>query len=81
MSFYLIPREGPMEIKKWMPWNWFEKEEKERSYGSFQRVLSLHEDADQNGVKATFKRGILTISMPRKTMPQSDVRKIEIKSA
>jgi HSP20 family protein len=65
-----------------------EKEEKgknfyrvERSYGSFQRVLSLPEDADQTGVKATFKRGILTISMPRKTMPQSDVRKIDIKSA
>lgn len=65
-----------------------EKEEKdksfyrvERSYGSFQRVLSLPEDADQNAVKATFKRGILTISMPRKAMPQADVRKIEIKSA
>lgn len=53
----------------------------ERSYGSFQRVLSLPEDADQAGVKATFKRGILTISMPRKPLPQADVRKIEIKSA
>ena len=65
-----------------------EKEEKdknfyrvERSYGSFQRVLSLPEDADQDAVKATFKRGILTISMPRKAMPQADVRKIEINSA
>lgn len=65
-----------------------EKEEKdknfyrvERSYGSFQRVLSLPEDADQEAVKATFKRGILTISMPRKAMPQADVRKIEIKNA
>ena len=65
--------------------NKHEKEEKdknfhrvERSYGSFQRVLSLPEDADQDAVKATFKRGILTISMPRKAMPQADVRKIEI---
>ena len=65
-----------------------EKEEKdknfyrvERSYGSFQRVLSLPEDADQEAVKATFKRGVLTISMPRKAMPQTDVRKIEIKNA
>ncbi len=64
-----------------------EKEEKdknfyrvERSYGSFQRVLSLPEDADQEAVKATFKRGILTISMPRKAMPQAGVRKIEINS-
>jgi HSP20 family protein len=52
----------------------------ERSYGSFQRVLSLPEDADQAGVKATFKRGILFISMPRKAVPQADVRKIDIKS-
>jgi HSP20 family protein len=64
-----------------------EKEEKdknfyrvERSYGSFQRVLSLPEDADQEAVKATFKKGILTISMPRRAMPQTNARKIEIKS-
>jgi HSP20 family protein len=64
-----------------------EKEEKdknyyrvERSFGSFQRVLSLPDDADQEGVKANFKRGVLTISMPRKTLPQTDIRRIEIKS-
>jgi HSP20 family protein len=64
-----------------------EKEEKdknyyrvERSYGSFQRVLSLPEDADQEGVKATFKKGVLTISMPRKVLPQADIKKIEIKN-
>jgi HSP20 family protein len=64
-----------------------EKEEKdkdyyrvERSYGSFQRVLSLPDDVDQQGVKAVFKRGVLTISMPRKALPQPDIRKIEIKT-
>lgn len=64
-----------------------EKEEKdksyyrvERSYGSFQRVLSLPEDADKEAVKATFKYGVLTISMPRKVLPQADIKKIEIKS-
>jgi len=63
-----------------------EKEEKEknyyrveRSYGSFQRVLSLPEDADQDDVKATFKKGVLTIKMPRKSLPQADVKQIEIK--
>ena len=63
-----------------------EKEEKEkgyyrmeRSYGSFQRVLSLPDDADQDGVKATFKKGVLTITMPRKALPHSDVKQIEIK--
>lgn len=63
-----------------------EKEEKdknyyrvERSYGSFQRVLSLPEDADQEAIKATFKNGILTIKMGRKALPKPDVKQIEIK--
>lgn len=65
----------------------YENEEKgknyyriERSYGSFKRTLSLPEDADQKGVKATFKRGILTVIMPRKALPKSDVKQIEVKS-
>ena len=52
----------------------------ERSYGSFQRVLSLPEDANQDDVKATFKNGVLTIKMPRNALPtKTDVKKIEIK--
>jgi HSP20 family protein len=65
-----------------------EKEEKdkdyyrmERSYGSFQRVLSLPEDADQEGVSATFKNGVLTVTMPRKAASQANVRRIEIQNA
>jgi len=64
-----------------------EKEEKEknyyrmeRSYGSFERVLSLPEDADQDGVKATYKKGVLTVTLPRRTLPQADVKKIEVKT-
>lgn len=53
----------------------------ERSYGSFQRVLSLPEDADQDGISAAFKKGVLMVTMPRKTTPQADVRQIEIQSA
>lgn len=63
-----------------------EKEEKEggyyrmeRSFGSFQRVLALPEDADQDGVKATFKNGVLTLTMPRKALPHSTAKQIEIK--
>jgi HSP20 family protein len=64
-----------------------EKEEEEKSYyrqerfyGSFQRILSLPEDADQDGIKATFKQGVLKITMPRKALPKSDVRQIAIKT-
>jgi HSP20 family protein len=65
-----------------------EKEEKdkdyyrvERSYGSFQRVLSLPEIADQENVKATFKKCVLTVNMLKRALPKSDVRQIEVKSA
>lgn len=64
-----------------------EKEEKkksyyrqERFYGSFQRTLSLPEDADQDGIKASFKQGVLTVTMPRKALPRPDVRQIAIKT-
>lgn len=65
-----------------------EKEEKdknhyrmERSYGSSQRMLSLPEDADQKGVSATFKNGVLTVAVRRKAAPQANVRQIEIQHA
>ena len=65
-----------------------EKEEKEknyyrmeRSYGSFQRVLSLPEDADQENVAAVFKNGVLTVVLPRKDVPKEKVKQIEVRSA
>jgi len=64
-----------------------EKEEKEknyyrmeRSYGSFRRVLSLPGDADQNSIKAKFKNGVLTVTMPRKELPKPNVKQIEVKA-
>jgi len=53
----------------------------ERSYGSFQRVLSLPEDINQDGVKANFKKGILTVTMPRKALPKADVKQIAVNVA
>jgi HSP20 family protein len=64
-----------------------EKEEKEkdfyrleRSYGSFQRILSLPEDADQDNVNAVFRNGVMTITIPRKSAPEAQARQIEIKT-
>jgi HSP20 family protein len=53
----------------------------ERSYGSFQRTLSLPEDADRENIKANFKNGVLGISIPRLSLPEKEARKIEIKYA
>lgn len=48
-----------------------EKEEKrkdyhlsERHYGSFERVFSIPKDVDADRIEASFKKGILTISLP-----------------
>lgn len=53
----------------------------ERSYGSFQRTLSLPEDADHESVDASFKNGVLTITCARKAVAQAPTRRIEIRKA
>jgi HSP20 family protein len=50
----------------------------ERSYGSFQRVLSLPEDAEQDGIGAAYKHGILTITIPRKVKAVTKSQRITI---
>lgn len=53
----------------------------ERSYGSFQRVLSLPEDADQDNINASFKNGVLTVTVQRKALPKSEARQIGINTS
>ncbi|HFE36999.1 MAG TPA: Hsp20/alpha crystallin family protein [Gammaproteobacteria bacterium] len=62
-----------------------EKEEKdkhyyrvERQYGSFERVLAIPDDGDVEGISAAMKNGVLTVNIPRKDTPASDVKKISI---
>ncbi len=50
----------------------------ERSYGSFQRVLALPEDADQNSINASMKNGVLEIVIARKALPAGDTKRIPI---
>ena len=50
----------------------------ERSYGAFQRLLSLPEDADRDNVAANFKNGVLTVTIARKSLPGRDVKQIQI---
>ena len=52
----------------------------EHSYGSFQRVLALPDDADENDVTATIKNGLLDLSLPRKAQPEKDTKRIPISS-
>ncbi|MGV7229641.1 MAG: Hsp20/alpha crystallin family protein [Nitrospirales bacterium] len=50
----------------------------ERSYGSFQRVLSLPADAEEDKIEAKFKNGVLTITVTKNTKMTSSGRKIAI---
>ena len=51
----------------------------ERSYGTFQRRLSLPEDADNEDIDARFSDGILTIRLPRKENSTAATRQIPVK--
>jgi len=51
----------------------------ERSYGSFSRALRLPFTVDPSQVRAGFKNGVLTISIPRPKEMQERVHKIEVK--
>ena len=48
----------------------------ERSYGNFLRTFSLPSEVDAEGVKASFKDGVLTIEIPK--AEQAKPRKISI---
>lgn len=52
----------------------------ERSYGQFQRILSLPDDAKADDAKAKFRNGVLTISIPRDHNKHVDRKHIEIES-
>ena len=57
-----------------------EKEENfhriERSYGSFSRSLQLPSDVDGDKIKASYKKGVLRISLPK--TKKTTAKKIEI---
>jgi len=52
----------------------------ERSTGTFQRTLSLPEDADANEINATLKDGVLKLAIPRKAIAHQETKRIAIQS-
>lgn len=48
----------------------------ERSYGSFQRALNLPDDANRDSIKASFKNGVLTVTIDKREVsaPKQDAR-------
>jgi HSP20 family protein len=65
-----------------------EKEEKkkdyylhERQFGSFERCFTVPEGVDSDKIAASFKKGVLTVTLPKKPGAQKPEKKIEIKAA
>ena len=53
----------------------------ERSYGAFERIVTLPDDAKADGIKARCRNGVLTITIPRDETKGTSVRKIAIEQA
>jgi HSP20 family protein len=51
----------------------------ERSYGSFYRAIPLPEGVDPNACNATFKDGVLEVTLPKPQQAESKGRKIQVK--
>jgi HSP20 family protein len=50
----------------------------ERSYGSFARRFALPENADEQGIRAESRDGVLLIHIPKQKVEQPQPRQIEI---
>jgi HSP20 family protein len=64
-----------------------EKEEKkkgyylhERHFGSFERSFSVPEGVDTSKIEASFRKGVLTVKLPKKPEAIKPEKKIEVKS-
>jgi HSP20 family protein len=65
-----------------------EKEEKkkdyylhERTFGSFERSFRVPEGVDPEKIEASFKKGVLTITLPKMPQAVKPEKKIEVKAA
>ena len=65
-----------------------EKEEKrkdyylqERSFGSFRRSFQVPDGVDADKIEATFKKGVLTVMLPKSAQAQKTEKKIAVKAA
>jgi len=50
----------------------------ERTYGSFERVIRLETEVEADKVKATFRNGVLEISLPKLTPEKEVSREIKV---
>ncbi len=54
---------------------------RERSFGSFERTFQVPEGVDLDKVDASFKKGVLTVTLPKTAEAQKAEKKIEVKAS
>lgn len=52
----------------------------ERRFGSFRRSFRLPDDIDQDKIEASFKKGVLTVTLPKNPEAAKGEKKIEVKT-
>lgn len=57
-----------------------ERQFTERYYGHFERRIPLGYEVDQDKVDASFKNGVLTVTLPKTTQENSKAKRISIKN-
>jgi len=53
----------------------------ERRYGSFERYFDLPDGVDADKIEATFKNGVLKVTLPKTAEAQKPAKKVEVKAA
>jgi HSP20 family protein len=53
---------------------------RERSFGSFERSFQLPDNIDDAKIEATFKNGVLSVTLPKSAEAQQQTKKIEVKT-
>ncbi|MGN6515381.1 MAG: Hsp20/alpha crystallin family protein [Rhizomicrobium sp.] len=53
----------------------------ERQYGTFERYFGIPEGVESEKIAATFKNGVLTITLPKSAKMQASEKKIAVKAA
>jgi HSP20 family protein len=53
----------------------------ERRFGSFERTFGIPEGVDADKIEAAFKKGVLTITLPKKPDAQKPEKRIDVKMA
>ena len=54
---------------------------RERNYGAFRRTIELPGEVDESKIKASFKKGVLQVDLPKTKEAQEKVRHIAVEAA